>query len=395
MKHHPLRAIGATFAVLFSALTAFGQQAPNANPSLNRNDEPVQQQIEPSGRTRQIARRATARPKPQPTKLDRVAEKLKIAEPAKHGNLTIFLIEGDDRLDTSDVLTLAEALEKKGTIVVKETGNVSELVVINEDAKHTVFIMAGDIVKGGQQDRTLASDLPLRKGAGVAAGGRAAPRQAGVPIASFCVESGRWAARAGSSVAQFDSSVNSVVSNSAKLAIRRSKNQGEVWDKVAESQTKISSNVGKSVNAAASPTSLQLSLEDKDLKKQTNAYVDTLKGIVGQNKKAVGFVMAINGNVYCAEIFASHDLFQRTWPKLLESAAIEAVADLKEKAAEKAATAADAMEFLAKTEDAAATEEQIFETYWSVTAESPGAMLFQTIDKGRDGLWLRRSIIKK
>jgi hypothetical protein len=379
MKMHPLRAIGAAVAVLFTTIQSplFAQQ----------------QTLEQQGESARRAAPAKGA-KSQPAKLDRIAEKLKVAEPVSHKNLAVFLIEGNDRLDTSDVLTLGEALKKKGTIVVKETGNVNELTVTNQDGKHTVFIMAGDIVKGGQQDRTLASDLPLRKGAGAVKGGGAA-KGAAVPVGAFCVESGRWHARGGEAVAQFDSSANAVASKEQKIAVRSAKNQSEVWEKVAKAQTKISENIGKTVNAAASPTSLQLSLEDKDLKKQTNEYLDVLKPIVAKSDKALGYVLVINGQINSAEIFASHDLLSRTWSKLAESAAIEAVSELKEKPVEKPATVNDAMDFLAKAEDAEAKEEPIHGSYWSVAAESPGLLLFQTVDKDRDGLWLRRSIIKK
>ncbi len=378
MKKYSHKFIGAAFAFLFTlgSTPGFGQATPLQELS-------VQDRLQTINQLNAVPQRAANRAKPQPTKLDRIAEKLKVAEPVAHANLAIFLIEGENRLDTSKVLTLDEALKKKGTIVVNETGTVDELSVLNKDAEHTVFIMAGDIVKGGKQDRTLAYDLPLRKEAGT------------VPIASFCVEQGRWQARGSENVAAFSSSGNSVASKEQKIAVRKAKSQGEVWEKVAGDQAKISSNIGKSVNSAASPTSLQLSLEDKDLKKQVGAYLEVLKPIVSKNEKAVGFVIVINGHINSAEIFASHDLLNRSWPKLAESAAIEAVAELKAKPAEKAATAADAMDFLAKTEDAEATEENIQGSYWNVTAESPGVLLFQTVDKDKNGLWLRRSIIKK
>src|SRR5690349_3695741 len=47
--------------------------------------------------------------------------------------------------------TLSEALEKK-LVVIKETGNVQELTIENLSKDLTVFLNAGDIVKGGRQD---------------------------------------------------------------------------------------------------------------------------------------------------------------------------------------------------------------------------------------------------
>jgi len=57
--------------------------------------------------------------------------------------------------------------------------SVNALTVENT-GKDEVFVQAGDIVKGGQQDRVLSVDLLLP------------PRSGEVTIAAFCVEHGRW-----------------------------------------------------------------------------------------------------------------------------------------------------------------------------------------------------------
>lgn len=320
---------------------------------------------------------------PMPATLDRIVEKLKVTDPKSHENLSIFLIEGDGRADTTNVLTLAEALERKGTVVVKETGNVNELTVENKDAKHTVFIMAGDIVKGGKQDRTLGTDLPLMTKSGV------------VPISAFCVEQGRWRARGVENVAAFSSSANVVATKEGKVAVRKAKAQGEVWKSVETAQSKISSNIGRPVAAGESPTSLQLSLEDKTLKAKNAEYFKALLSLVAENKRAIGYVCVINGQLNGAEIFAGHDLFRRAWPKLLEAAATEAIAELKEKKAAEPVTVEKAAEFLATAEDTKATKENIHGSFWGVSGENESTLIFQTIDEANEGRWLRRSVIKK
>ena len=44
-----------------------------------------------------------------------------------------------------------------------------------------------------------------------------------------------------------------------------------------------------------------------------------------RDKNAVGVVVAVNGQIVWADIFASTDLLQRYWPKLVRSYAAEAV----------------------------------------------------------------------
>src|SRR5262250_1278727 len=77
-----------------------------------------------------------------------------ISGPYTHDNLTIFLLHGRDTLSGKPLLTLQEALEQK-KVVVHETKEVNKLSVENLSANAEIYIQAGDIVKGGQQDRIL------------------------------------------------------------------------------------------------------------------------------------------------------------------------------------------------------------------------------------------------
>ncbi len=105
-----------------------------------------------------------------------------LSGPFTHQNLEIFLVHGATQLEERRYATLNEALAGHD-VVVNETGNVNELSIENP-SKTLVFLNAGDIVKGGRQDRTAKDDLIL-------------PPQSGkVALAAFCVEHGRWTGRA-------------------------------------------------------------------------------------------------------------------------------------------------------------------------------------------------------
>src|SRR5204863_6788217 len=121
-------------------------------------------------------------------------------------NLAVYLVRGKDVLPGKDLLTLQEALEKK-LAVVHETGAVGELAVENVARDAEVFIQAGDIVKGGRQDRVLANDLivPARSGK--------------VPLASFCVEAGRWQRRGGEDDRQFSGAAGQLPGKALRLAV--------------------------------------------------------------------------------------------------------------------------------------------------------------------------------
>jgi hypothetical protein len=338
----------------------------------------------PSARAQEQRRIAPAKTKPaKAAELERIAAKLKVLPPEKHENLEIYLLEGDDRFDTTSVLTLDEALGKKAVVRVKETQDVNELTVSNKHTKATVFIMAGDIVKGGQQDRTLGTDLPL------------AAKSREVPVTAFCVEQGRWSARRGESVSEFGSSKNAIVSKEGKLAVRSRKDQSAVWESVAKSQSKLSGNLSTSVAAPVSPSSLQLALENPKVQSSTKEYTEPFRDMVEEHPKSIGFVAVINGEINSAEIFAGHDLFRRVWPKLLDACATEAISEKDKKPSRKEATTESVSDFLAKAEDAKATSEKIHGTLENVSAETDHTALFQTVDKAHNDLWLRRSIIMK
>jgi ARG and Rhodanese-Phosphatase-superfamily-associated Protein domain len=350
---------------------------------------PAQQQatVNQGPSTPQVQTRIRAQREPvksgKAAELERIAGKLKIIPSEKHENLEIYLLEGDDRIDTSSVLTLDEALEKKGVVRVKETQEVNELTVSNKHTKSTVFIMAGDIVKGGQQDRTLGTDLPL------------AAKSREIPVTAFCVEQGRWSARKGESVQEFGSSKNAIVGKEGKLAVRSRKDQSAVWESVAKSQSKLNANLSTSVSAPVSPSSLQLALENPKVQSSTKEYTAAFRDMAEKHPKSIGFVAVINGEINNGEIFAGHDLFRRVWPKLLDACATEAISEKDQKRSGKEVTAETVNEFLAKAEDAKATSEKIHGTLANVFAETGQTALFQTVDKARNDLWLRRSIIKK
>lgn len=237
-----------------------------------------------------------------------------IAGPFTHENLAIFLLRGPESFDGSRFLALEEALEQQ-SVMVHETGVVGQLEVENVAEAFDLYIQAGDIVKGGQQDRTLGVDFVL-------------PAKSGrVPIPSFCVESGRWRRRGAESVAGFSSSKSSLSHRKLRLAAKLSKNQGEVWDKVNESQEKLSASLKEPVYAAASPSSYLLSIEHENVRRRQGEYRSALGEIVREHPDAIGYAFAIDGVLNSADVYGSPALFRKLWGKLLDVASLEAIAE--------------------------------------------------------------------
>jgi hypothetical protein len=302
----------------------------------------------------------------------------RLSGPYTHGNLAVFLIHGPDKLKNRHFLTLEEAMEKK-VVVVHETENVNELAIENR-GDTDVYVQSGDIVKGGKQDRTIAMDfiVPARSGK--------------LPIASFCVEHGRWQQRGDENVAAFGYG-SFVAGKEVKLAAKRSMNQQEVWQEVAATQQKLSDSVGVQVMAGRGG-SLQLAQEDKNVKESSDEYVKALSGVIDGENDVIGYAFAINGKVNSADIYANSGLFKKLWPKLIKASAVEATAEKKD-GKFGLATAGDVFNCIDNAEKARPTTQPSGPRAAVVTKDGSDAVLFETRDRQSDDHYLHRNYINK
>ena len=300
--------------------------------------------------------------------------------PFTQGNLTVFLIHGKDRIQGQTFLTLEEALVQR-KVIVRETKTVNTLTIENVSGEE-VYVQSGDIVKGGAQDRMLVVDLILP------------PRSGQVSISAFCVENGRWSQRGNEAATVFSSSKNTVASREVKLAAKLKSSQSEVWKEVSVAQDKLSANVGARVNGEASPTSLQLALENKEVQKTAADYVNGLANILDGKTDVIGYVFAINGKVNSADVYASSTLFKKLWPKLLKASAIEAVAEFRSGEKFDAPKPAEVHSLL---DDSKGQEKQkdVSGRVQMITRETDGNVSFETRDRAKADAWVHRNYIKK
>jgi hypothetical protein len=239
-----------------------------------------------------------------------------ISGPYTHENLSIFLLHGPDTLPPRNVLTLDEALAQ-GKAIVHETGTVNTLCVENLSDDSDLMMQNGDIVKGGRQDRVLRVAMILP------------PKSGPVAVESFCVEQGRWTNRGSESAAKFGTNPGQISGKDLKMAVNVGGVQGEVWKNVAVTQTALTVNNGTSVTMNASPTSLQLATENKELQAKLAAYRGPLSNILDGKTGVVGYAIAVNGKVTGAEVYGSSVLMAKAWKKAIDSAALEAFAEKK------------------------------------------------------------------
>jgi hypothetical protein len=320
----------------------------------------------------------------------------RISGPYVHDNLAVYFVHGDSA--TGPVpLTLQEALAK-GAVKVIETGQVNELQIENTGSE-AVFVQAGDIVKGGKQDRVLTVSFLLP-----ASSGR-------IPIASFCVEQGRWSARGREDHKAFASAQEAIPSKSALLAFaapvpeaRAGANtvaqgaadvalkQRRVWDEVAETQRKLAGSLNAGVAAPQSATSLQLTLENDKLAKARADFTAVLEAQGLKDDDVLGFVAAINGTISSANIYPSNALFRKMWRKQLAAAITEAIGDRSPNAAA-APPATAAQEFLSNAEKGKAQERSSAAGTRLETREAGNALYNEA--KSVDGSWVHKNYLAK
>jgi hypothetical protein len=322
------------------------------------------------------------------------AADLRISGPFTHENLSVYLLHSSVKKPAApSLLTLHEAMEQKKAAVY-ETGKVEELAIENLSSR-PVFVQAGDIVKGGQQDRVLTTDLLLP------------PRSGKVSIASLCVEQGRWTKRGAEPAEQFNASSRAVPTRGLKLAVREPGSQMKVWNEVAMAVASLASGPVAAMGAGAnairsyagvsgnSGTSMQLALEDRRVTQGVEKYTSALSKVVDGKTDAVGYVYAVNGKFSGADVYDSADLFRRMWPKLLQSSAAEALAEPTKTAAIAPMSIPAIQQVLAASDQGRAVAPKNNGSLAITKKESDKALLYETAERKAGGSQIHKSYIAK
>jgi hypothetical protein len=267
----------------------------------------------------------------------------RVLSPISSGNLTIFPVVTRNEYDTSMFITLDEGL-RSGEVEVTEAGSVqplvrrgvptrrydgarvNQLVLVNK-SKHPLLLLAGEIVTGGKQDRVIAKD-------------RIVPAMSDpIDLGVFCVEPGRWVAKTDKFGGFSGLAAPNVRRNAMVL-----KDQEQVWNAVRQSQARAAEAIssGAAVGGPSSfpspavaeinrTTSYARVMQNSEVEKKVDeiaapiqrSFQAMIRELRARN--AVGVVAAVNGQILWADIFASTDLLEKYWPKLIRSYAAEAM----------------------------------------------------------------------
>jgi hypothetical protein len=257
----------------------------------------------------------------------------KVLPPITRGNLSLFPIVGGPEANTARLMTLDEGV-RSGAVVVTEAGSlqglvrpgthyrpvsgaeVNRLVLVN-NADRPLLLLAGEVVTGGKQDRVIGVDRIVP------------PKSDPIDLSVFCVEPGRWVV----SSEHFASMGSAMAQPSVRLPAMALRDQHEVWARVA------SANAGMAVAApaptggpvAGGTTSYAKVMQNPEVQQRVASVAANYDGLLHELRKvgATGVVVAVNGHITWADVFASTDLLERYWRKLIRSYAAESLTNAR------------------------------------------------------------------
>ena len=302
----------------------------------------------------------------------------RILDPVTYENISVFPVVASYGQDTSAFLTLQEGLAT-GEVVVRERGSeemvrgrdgrpvyipqptgasVNQLVLINR-SKRPLVLLAGELVSGG-------------KALIIASGIHSSTVEA-------CVEHGRWT---GSS--QF-AAASTIVHPSVREKAAVDQAQTEVWSAVRTgttakaapsapppmiSESRLQTAIAGNAHTEAyekiyQSSAVGVSIDDFVAEVQRR-FANATSGL--KSEHVVGVVVAYGGEVAWSDIFASGDLFDQYWHKLLRSYAVEALARPTVRAV---ASREGASEFLRRLNGRETMETEPGVYRWSEITEGP------------------------
>jgi hypothetical protein len=301
-----------------------------------------------------IANPDTPRKTPEPATPKTLAERAAFLDPIQIESLSLTPIVSTAPAGASvddNLLVLDEAMPKKLVSITEfDEGDVNNLTLSNT-ADKPVFLMAGEVIIGGKQDRIIGRNTVI-------------PAKTKLQVPVYCVEHGRWQG----TTKEFASA--KALAHGRLRGRASFDSQQDVWNEVAEKnvQRKTTSQTDTYRKVAAQ----QSDGTNGSWKTRVDA---ALAKIPAQDRaRMIGYAVALDGKVATIDVFGSPALFHKLEPKLVSSYITEAV-DVKARPGIKAPSAKDVKDFIADADKA--KSEQSYDTAEAATVVNKGSRAYK------------------
>ena len=221
--------------------------------------------------------------------LTRLLDQCDIHPPIAAGRLTFFPVSRRGG-SLPAMLTMAEAIDR-GHLRVEELDapEVERARFVNR-GETPIFLMAGEVITGGRQNRTLAGDAIV------------GPRSSAV-LPLYCVQKGRWTGGK-----DFDGPPL-VAPQAVRERAAQKAGQDEVWSEVARANARL--------GAAPADGDLSVAIRRPENARRLDELCRQVEARLPAS--AIGVVVACEGTIVGADLFGSSDLMARMRRKVLHS----------------------------------------------------------------------------
>ncbi|HEY1949780.1 MAG TPA: DUF6569 family protein [Bryobacteraceae bacterium] len=279
-----------------------------------------------------------------------------VLSPITQNNLTVFPVVAARVFDTSGFITLDEGIASGQVVITERTGRANEFnqpdlnqrglvrprfyppsmddgiwserppqllergarvneLALTNHSDNPLLLLAGEIVMGGKQDRVVSRD-------------RIIPAHSNpVALDVFCVEPHRWRETS----TRFGVLGSSMAQPSVRFRAMADQDQQGVWNEVAKSRASFAAGLATpQATVIESTSSYAGAMQSEGVQRQLDSIVIPMDRMFDKlrqqlrSKKAVGEVVALNGELVWVDVFASPSLLDKYWPKLIRSYAAEA-----------------------------------------------------------------------
>jgi hypothetical protein len=241
-------------------------------------------------------------------------------------------------------LSLAEAVEEKHARIV-DSGSSSSVFVVN-DSDHPIFLMCGEVIFGGKQDRVITQDTVIP-----------VDRDKKFRVKVFCVERNRWTSQTGSyaftckpkiykkeqyspdedpdpgsrlpSLAQvieqrkwaefFNNLAGRRVAHACIESECGGGGQDTVWSRVRETNEKLGTE-----NAT---NSYRNNLLSPEVHERIRADIEAFFEATKDDDRAIGYAFSVDGTVLYSDIFANAELCRKYRYRLIKAYLLETLGE--------------------------------------------------------------------